>query len=109
MLEKTSEARLKAAVENAGGMCIKMEPTLAGVPDRLVITPWGSVVWVEMKQDGGRVSRIQSSMHRRLRNLGQDVRVVYGRQGVDAFVHWMELIMEQQRLIAPDLLPKRGQ
>ena len=99
MLEKVHENRLKAAIENVGGMCIKLEPSLAGVPDRLVITPWGAVVWCELKQDGGRLRRVQVSMHKRLRLLGQDVRVIYGKDGVDNFLHWMDVQIESRKLL----------
>ena len=99
MLEKVSENRLKAAIENAGGMCIKILPSLAGLPDRLAIMPWGDVVWLELKADGGRVRRVQASMHRRLAGLHQDVRVVIGREGVDNFIRWMEIEMETRRMI----------
>ena len=99
MLEKVSENRLKAAIENAGGMCIKILPSLAGLPDRLAVMPWGDVVWLELKADGGRVRRVQASMHRRLAGLGQDVRVIIGREGVDNFIRWMEIEMETRRMI----------
>lgn len=99
MLEKVSENRLKAAIENAGGMCIKILPSLAGLPDRLAVMPWGDVVWLELKADGGRVRRVQASMHRRLAGLHQDVRVVMGHEGVDNFIKWMEIEMETRRMI----------
>ena len=99
MLEKVSENRLKAAIENAGGMCIKILPSLAGLPDRLAVMPWGDVVWLELKADGGRVRRVQASMHRRLAGLHQDVRVIIGREGVDNFIRWMEIEMETRKVI----------
>ena len=99
MLEKVSENRLKAAIENAGGMCIKILPSLAGLPDRLAVMPWGDVVWLELKADGGRVRRVQASMHRRLEGLHQDVRVIIGREGVDNFIRWMEIQKESITII----------
>ena len=99
MLEKVSENRLKAAIENAGGMCIKLLPSLAGLPDRLAIMPWGDVVWLELKADGGRVRRVQASMHRRLAGLHQDVRIIMGHEGVDNFIKWMEIEMETRKVI----------
>lgn len=99
MLEKVSENRLKAAIENAGGMCIKILPSLAGLPDRLAVMPWGDVVWLELKADGGRVRRVQAAMHRRLEGLNQHVRIVIGHEGVDNFIRWMEIEMETRRMI----------
>lgn len=99
MLEKVSENRLKAAIENAGGMCIKLLPSQAGLPDRLAIMPWGDVVWLELKADGGRVRRVQKAMHKRLEAIGQNVRVIVGREGVDNFIRWMEIQKESITII----------
>lgn len=99
MLEKVSENRLKAAIENSGGMCIKILPSLAGLPDRLAVMPWGDVVWLELKADGGRVRRVQKAMHKRLEAIGQDVRIIIGREGVDNFIRWMEIQMECRKVI----------
>ena len=99
MLEKVSENRLKAAIENAGGMCFKLLPSTAGLPDRLAVMPWGDVVWLELKADGGRLRRVQVAMHRRLASVGQDVRVIMGREGVDNFIKWMEIQMETRKVI----------
>ena len=86
MLEKVSELRLKNIVEVNGGICLKILPSINGVPDRLVILPYGILAWVEMKKVGGRVSRIQRSVHKRLRALGQEVYILYGDEDVDAFM-----------------------
>lgn len=105
MLEKVSENRLKAAIENAGGMCIKLLPSQAGLPDRLAIMPWGDVVWLELKADGGRVRRVQKAMHKRLEAIGQNVRVIVGREGVDNFIRWMEIQKESITIIDSYGLP----
>lgn len=99
MLEKVSENRLKTAIENAGGMCFKLLPSTAGLPDRLAVMPWGDVIWLELKADGGRLRRVQTAMHRRLAGLHQDVRVIMGREGVDNFIRWMEIQMETRKVI----------
>ncbi len=86
MLERDIERVLKLHVEQRGGECFKFVPTHhKGMPDRLVILPNGKYVWVELKAEGGRVSKIQAFRHERLRALGCDVRVVVGKRGVLEF------------------------
>lgn len=91
MLEKTIEQRLVKKVQQAGGVAYKwVAPGQSGVPDRIVIMPTEAgparVFFVELKTDTGRLSKVQERQHMRLKALGADVRVVWGRDGVDAFI-----------------------
>jgi hypothetical protein len=90
MLEKAVEQRLKRGAESAGCMCIKLAPTIAGLPDRLVVLPGGRVVWVELKTDTGRVRKVQERMHARLRAKGHDVRILYGTDDVADFLEELD-------------------
>lgn len=63
-----------------------VSPGNAGVPDRIVLLPRGRVVFVELKQEDGRLSRLQRWQHARLRDLGMDVRTLWSAEQVDAFV-----------------------
>lgn len=66
MREKTLEARLKQAVEDRGGWCLKfVSPSLAGVPDRLCLKD-GRAVFVEVKAPGEKPRPLQ---HRRMAQL----------------------------------------
>lgn len=56
------------------------------MPDRLVLGPLGRVIFVELKTETGRLSAVQSAQIAKLRRLGQDVRVLYGRKGVEDFI-----------------------
>lgn len=84
-LESASEARLRTAVEAAGGMCVKIAPVDAGAPDRMVLYQ-GQIHLVELKQSGGRLRPVQRAWHSRAAQAGVTVDVVYGQEGVDAWI-----------------------
>jgi len=87
MLESRIERALVRGIKRAGGWAIKLvSPGNAGVPDRLVLLPGGLVIFVELKQDTGRLSPLQQEMHTRLRELGMQVRTLYGMDQVHQFV-----------------------
>lgn len=85
-----SEARLEGdfrdGVLRAGGISVKLAPTAAGTPDRLVLWPGGRIELVELKTDSGPLRKIQEVWHRRAAALGVDVRVVRGRSGVEDYL-----------------------
>ena len=85
MLEKTVEQKLKDKLEGAGCIVLKLEPTLAGIPDRLVVLPDGRVEWVELKQEHGTLRRIQQRMIKRLQAKKQVVHVLYGADQVQQY------------------------
>lgn len=79
MLEKEIERRLGSEVRKRGGLYYKfVSPGNPGVPDRIIITPWGRVVFVELKTDKGRLSARQIWQRERLQRCGAEVRVVKG-------------------------------
>lgn len=79
MSEHEIEKRLVDGVKNLGGMCLKfVSPSMAGVPDRLIITATGEVIFVELKTEVGRLSKIQKFVIGEMRKRGADVRVVKG-------------------------------
>ena len=64
--------------------CVKFIPDgKIGMPDRLVLLPEGRVLWVELKTDNGRLEEIQKLQHKRLRDLGHEVVVVWSKDDVD--------------------------
>lgn len=72
---------------NGGGLCFKfVSPGNPGVPDRIVITPAGRTVYVELKTEVGRLAAIQKWQHEELRKRGADVRTLKGLEQVKAFV-----------------------
>lgn len=71
MRESTIEARLRKAVERAGGWCIKwVAPGITGVPDRIIIMPGGRVYFAELKAPGKTERPRQKYVQQRLRKLG---------------------------------------
>ncbi len=87
MLEKEIEKKLVEGVKKLGGIAYKwVSPGNDGVPDRMVCLPGGSVVFVELKTEVGRLSGRQKVQIKRLQALGFDVRVLYGAAEVEEFL-----------------------
>lgn len=71
MQEKTIESKLKKAVLNRGGLCVKfVSPSFAGVPDRIILLPSGKVAFVETKAPGEEMRPLQKRRKRQLEALG---------------------------------------
>ena len=86
MLEKEIEKVLTSEVKKLGGRAYKwVSPGNDGVPDRIVIFPGRRPVFVELKTDRGRLTSLQRVQCKRLKELGQDVRVIYGIDGLSQF------------------------
>ena len=57
MLEKTIERHLVDGVKRLGGLCVKfVSPGTPGVPDRIIITATGKIIFVELKTETGRLA-----------------------------------------------------
>jgi hypothetical protein len=89
VLESAIEQLFFRLVREAGGLAIKLAPTHAGVPDRLVLWPDGRSCLVELKQTHGTVSKVQKLWHRKAEGMGHPVTVLYGAEQVRA---WVELV-----------------
>lgn len=87
MLEKEIERRMVKKVKERGGLCYKfISPNNPGVPDRIIITPKGRVVFVELKTEIGRVANIQKWQISEMQKRGADVRIVKGWPAVEALL-----------------------
>ena len=87
MSEAALESYFRIAVSKLlRGHTFKMIPVEAGIPDRVVLLPGGSVRFVELKVRGGRTSPLQKVWHARLQRLGFEAAVLTGTQDVDAWV-----------------------
>lgn len=87
MLEKEIERRMVQTVRERGGLCYKfVSPSNPGVPDRIIITPNGRVVFVELKTETGRLAKIQTWQLAEMRKRGADVRVAKGWPAVKALL-----------------------
>lgn len=79
MKESQIERRLVEGVKRLGGMCLKfVSPGTLGVPDRIIITAKGRVIFVELKTETGRLTKIQRYVIGEMRKRGADARVVKG-------------------------------
>lgn len=83
--EQALEKYMSRRVKEHGGMCIKLTG-VTGIPDRLVITPYGKCIFVEMKADGGRIAPIQQAIHRHLNALHCTVYTLWNYEQVDEFI-----------------------
>ena len=87
MLEKEIEAKMRKKFKAGNVIFIKFtSPSLTGVPDRIVITPQGKIIFVELKKDGGIISARQKFVHKILRGRHVDVRAVVGLREAMEFV-----------------------
>jgi Holliday junction resolvase len=79
MKESQIERRLVEGVKRLGGMCLKfVSPGTLGVPDRIIITAKGRVIFVELKTETGRPTKIQRYVIGEMQKRGADARVVKG-------------------------------
>lgn len=79
MKESQIERRLVEGVKRLGGMCLKfVTPGTLGVPDRIIITAKGRVIFVELKTETGRLTKIQRYVIGEMQKRGADARVVKG-------------------------------
>lgn len=86
--EKVIERKLVEAVKANGGMCIKLLcDNLLGLPDRMVLMPYGKIVFTELKTTGQKPRRIQLFMHKKLRSLGFRVEIIDTTEEVNNFIN----------------------
>ena len=77
MREKQIEKKLIMEVKKRGGICPKwVSPGFDGVPDRIVLLPYGKFAFVEVKAPGEKPRPLQVSRHKLLRRLGFHVYVL---------------------------------
>lgn len=86
MLEKDIEKLFRDEIKKAGGKAYKFtSPGNDGVPDRIVMLPDGRIVFVELKTDTGKLSKLQELQCKKIAELGQTVRVLHGLSEVRDF------------------------
>lgn len=83
MQEASIEKFLKKCVEQNGGLCLKfVSPSMAGVPDRIVLLPHGRIFFVELKAPGKKAKPHQERLHRIFEKLGATVYVADSKEKV---------------------------
>lgn len=89
MKERDIEVLLRDGVKQLGGKAYKwVSPGNAGVPDRIVILPGGKVIFVELKQENGRLTHLQKAQQEQLARLKIPVATLYGIADVRRFLDW---------------------
>lgn len=83
-LESKIENYLKTETEKRGGLCLKFNSGVIGVPDRIILLD-GQTYFVECKRPGEKPRASQVSMHRKMNRCGIAVYVVDTKEAVDAF------------------------
>jgi Holliday junction resolvase len=92
--EKAVEAYLVRHVKALGGKAYKFtSPGNNAVPDRIVVVKNVSPIFVELKAEGGKLSKLQRNEIDLLLELGQNACVCVGKSGVD------ELIAELKKAV----------
>lgn len=82
-LESIVESYLRNVVKELGGLCPKMAPFIQnGIPDRLVLLPYGRSAFFELKRPGKKPTALQEIKHKQLRELGYFVWVADSKLSV---------------------------
>lgn len=77
MLEKIIEGKVNAYAQSKGFLVYKFtSPARRAVPDRIYISPKGTVVFVEFKREGQKPTPPQEREHHRLRMQNVSVFVI---------------------------------
>ena len=98
--EATVEARLRDEMTRRGCLCYKwVSPGNTGVPDRIIITPRGEFILIELKTERGRLSAVQKTQIRQLRAHGVETWVLYGAEDVARFIKNYDMTNEVARFI----------
>lgn len=85
--EKSIEDHLIKRMRCIGGRAYKfVSPGNVGVPDRIAIFPSGKIIFVELKREAGKLSKMQKCQIKRLESLAQDVRVINSKADINSLV-----------------------
>lgn len=83
ILESVVESYLRHVIKELGGLCPKMAPFIQnGIPDRLVLLPYGRSAFFELKRLGKKPTPLQEIKHKQLRELGYFVWVADSKLSV---------------------------
>ena len=84
MIENDIEKYLVRRVKQMGGLALKfVSPSMAGVPDRIVMIPKGTIYFAELKRQNGKPRKLQTAIHRLFEKIGFHVYVIDTKDKVD--------------------------
>ena len=85
--EKNLEKKLASSVKSSGGLCLKLlSAHINGLPDRLCLFKNSRMLFVEVKSTGKSPEKIQKFIHRKLRDMGFDVRTVENSEQIKQII-----------------------
>lgn len=83
MREKEVEQALVRSVRKVGGLCMKFTcPGMDGVPDRLVLLPFGKCAFVELKAPGKKPRPLQIRRMKQITALGIPCYVIDAKEQI---------------------------
>lgn len=86
--EKTLERKLNSEIKKLGGWSVKLLPHLTtGLPDRLCLLPKGVLFFAEIKTTNKRPTAVQELIHKKLKRLGFEVRVIDTSQKITEVIN----------------------
>ena len=102
--EKTLEAKFRKACEDKGWMAIKLLSQLhRGLPDRMVLAPFGLTFFAEIKTTGERPTKLQKHCHAQLRELGFQVYVIDSTESLEMAVALIDRAVIADRIRKEEL------
>lgn len=91
MLEKEIENQLVKKIKAKGGLCVKFNClSMNGVPDRILLMPFGKFCFVEVKAPGKKLRPLQLKRKRQFEMLGFDVYVIDDIARIDELIERIE-------------------
>lgn len=87
MRENVVERALVVKVKARGGMALKfVSPGFDGVPDRIVLFPSGTILFVELKAPGKKLRPLQVKRKRQLESFGFKVYCIDSKEGIEVML-----------------------
>lgn len=92
--EKTIEAHLREGVQKRGGIALKLTSQFhRGMPDRLVLLPYKTICFVELKSTDQKPERLQQIAMLKLAGLGFRAFVIDSEAELEEFFRKMDARM----------------
>jgi hypothetical protein len=76
-----------------GWLCLKfVSPSMAGLPDRIILAPKGRVFFAELKAPGKKPRRLQESVHKILFRFGFYICVIDSKEQASSYIAAFDLL-----------------
>ena len=83
MLESEIQHKIIKYLKNLGAIAVKVDASRPGWPDLTVVMPDGTVLFLEVKQEGGRLRPAQKRIHDELRANHAHIHIVRSVEDVE--------------------------